>query len=258
MSSLERLLALIEFSPSRDSLWLTGDLVNRGPRSLDVLRWARANEGAVTTILGNHDLHLLARVAGAVGEKKRDTLDEVLHARDRDELVDWLRRRPIAHVEDGMILIHAGLHPQWTVLDSQRHATELGQQLAGADWKQFMTKTSGGGAPVWSEQLAGPDRWRAQLSYFVRARMLDAQTGNIVGDYDGGPKDAPVGTIPWFLVPAKWQSHTAVFGHWAALGLDLGKHHIGLDTGCVWGKALTAITLPERVVTQVKAVEKAS
>ncbi|MFT3692350.1 MAG: symmetrical bis(5'-nucleosyl)-tetraphosphatase [Kofleriaceae bacterium] len=258
MSSLERLLAKIAFSPSRDSLWLTGDLVNRGPRSLDVLRWARANEGVITTILGNHDLHLLARVAGAHGEKKRDTLDDILHAPDRDELIDWLRTRPIAYVEADMILIHAGLHPQWTVLDAQRHAHELEPHLRGDDWKQFMAKTSGSGAPVWSEQLTGADRWRAQLSYFVRARMLDATTGALVSDYDGGPAEAPAGTIPWFLMPAKWQSHTAVFGHWAALGLDVGHHHIGLDSGCVWGKALTAITLPERVVTQVKAVEKAS
>ncbi|HEY0255324.1 MAG TPA: hypothetical protein VGC41_27535, partial [Kofleriaceae bacterium] len=131
-------------------------------------------------------------------------------------------------------------------------------ELRGEAWKQFMAKTSGGPAPVWSEQLTGPDRWRAQLSYFVRARMLDAHTGAIVSEYDGAPSGAPVGTIPWFLTPAKWQSHTAVFGHWAALGLDLGKHHMGLDTGCVWGKALTAIDLDSRVVTQVKAVEKAS
>ena len=117
-ASLDRLLATIAFSAEHDTLWLTGDLVNRGPRSLDVLRWAKGLGDAVTTILGNHDLHLLARVAGTAAEKKRDTLDDVLHAPDRDELVDWLRARPVAHLADGEILIHAGLHPAWSVATS--------------------------------------------------------------------------------------------------------------------------------------------
>jgi len=255
-ASLDRLLATIAFSPQHDSLWLTGDLVNRGPRSLDVLRWAK--ELGVTTVLGNHDLHLLARVAGAAAEKKRDTLDDVLHAPDRDELIDWLRARPIAHVAETEILIHAGLHPAWSVAEVKAYAAELEHELRGIHWRAFMVKTAGGAAPAWDAKLTGSDRWRALLSYFVRARMLDGD-GRIVAGYDGPPKGAPAGTTPWFAMPSlKWSTHAAVFGHWAALGLDLGTHHLGLDTGCVWGKALTAIRLDDRTVYQVKAVEGAT
>jgi len=253
-ASLDRLLEKLDYSASRDTLWLTGDLVNRGPRSLDVLHWARAQGDAVVTVLGNHDLHLLARVSGAVGEKKRDTLDDVLHAPDRDDLVDWLRMRPMAHVENERILIHAGLHPSWSAAEARGYAAELEHELAGPDWKTFIAKTAGAKAPAWDTALTGADRWRAALSYFVRARMLDRE-GHIVADYDGPPKGAPAGTLPWFAMPARWNTHTAVFGHWAALGLDIGPQHLGLDTGCVWGKSLTAIRLDDRTVTSVKAAE---
>lgn len=256
MASLERLLVAIDFQRDRDTLWLTGDLVNRGPRSLDVLHWVRAQGDAVVTILGNHDLHLLARVAGAAAEKKRDTLDAVLHAPDRDVLIDWLRTRPVAYVDDTFILIHAGLHPSWTSEAVLAYARELGHELAGPRWREFMVATSGK-APAWHRDLVGGERWRALLSYFVRARMLD-HDAHIVADYDGPPSGAPAGTVPWFALPAKWTTHTAVFGHWAALGLDLGPRHLGLDTGCVWGNLLTAVRLDDRRVFQVKAVETAS
>ena len=257
-ASLDRLLAAIDYSASRDMLWLTGDLVNRGPRSLEVLRWAIEQGSAVQTVLGNHDLHLLARVAGAAGEKKRDTLDDVLHAPDRDVLIDWLRTQPVVFTADNFIMIHAGLHPSWTLETARAIAAELEHELAGADWKAFLAKTSGGKAPDWDPALTGEARWRAALSYFVRARMLHTATGTIVSDYDGGPKGAPPGTTPWFAMPAKWNTSVAVFGHWAALGLDVGPQHIGLDSGCVWGKALTAIRLDNRSIVQVKAVEPAS
>src|SRR5262245_22925197 len=129
MASLERLLALISFSPSSDRLWLVGDLVNRGPRSVDVLRWAHEHDHAITSVLGNHDLHLLARAAGAAEEKKRDTIDDVLHARDCDRLIEWLRARPMLHVEGTYVLVHGGLHPQWTVDDAKARAIEVEEQL---------------------------------------------------------------------------------------------------------------------------------
>jgi bis(5'-nucleosyl)-tetraphosphatase (symmetrical) len=255
-ASLDRLLALIAFSPSRDQLWLVGDLVNRGPRSLDVLRWARELGGVVTCVLGNHDLHLLARAAGATPEKKRDTLDEVLKARDLLDLVDWLRRRPLLHVEDGRVLVHAGLHPRWTVADAQARAAEIEAELRAPTWRAFLAQAaSKQRAPRWHERLGGGDRWRSILAYLVRARMLDGD-GRVVEEYDGPPLGAPAGTVPWFAVAdAAWTTHTIVFGHWAALGLDLGKHHVGLDTGCVWGKQLTAYRLDDRMAFQVKAVE---
>ena len=257
-ASLDRLLALIAFSPSRDELWLVGDLVNRGPRSLDVLRWARELGSVVTTVLGNHDLHLLARAAGATGAKRRDTLDDVLAAPDCDALMDWLRTRPLVHVDRTHLLVHAGLHPAWTAADARARAAEIEHELAAPTWRAFLAATHGGSTPRWDAKLGGGDRWRAILAYLVRARMLKPD-GRIVADYDGPPAGAPSGTLPWFAMPkAAWTTHTVVFGHWAALGLDLGKHHVALDTGCVWGKSLTAFRIDDRSVFQVKAVETAS
>ena len=254
-ASLDRLLALIAFTPSRDELWLVGDLVNRGPRSLDVLRWARELGGAVTTVLGNHDLHLLARAAGAAGAKKRDTLDEVLAAPDCDSLMEWLRRRPLVQIEGDQLLVHAGLHPAWTADDARARGAEIEHELAAPTWRAFLTTTTGGPPPRWDPKLGGSDRSRAILSYLVRARMLKPD-GRVVADYDGAPTGAPEGALPWFAIPnPAWATHTVVFGHWAALGLDLGKHHAALDTGCVWGKSLTAMRLDDRSVFQVKAVE---
>ena len=253
-ASLQRLLALIDFSPARDDLWLVGDLVNRGPRSLDVLRWAHAHDQHVTVVLGNHDLHFLARAAGATGAKKRDTLDELLAAKDRDRLVDWLRRRPLVHVEGEHLLVHAGLHPAWTAQDARERGAEIEHELAGASWRAFLAQTSGP-SPRWDADLAGGDRWRAILAYLVRVRTLKPD-GRVEPDFDGPPSQAPAGCVPWFQFPERaWATHTAVFGHWAALGLDIGPRHLALDSGCVWGNALTAIRLDDRSVFQVKAVE---
>jgi bis(5'-nucleosyl)-tetraphosphatase (symmetrical) len=256
MASLERLLATIGVGES-DRLWLVGDLVNRGPRSLDVLRWARANETRVTCVLGNHDLHLLARIAGVAPEKKRDTLDEVLGAPDAGELADWLRARPLVHVEGEHLMVHAGLHPAWTADEAARLGDELARELRGPSWRAFVGGL-GGPPSRWSPALAGGDRWRALLAYLVRARTLRPD-GRVEPDFDGPPAQAPPGCVPWFAVPdPAWATHTVVFGHWAALGLATGPRHLGLDTGCVWGKALTAIRLDDRMVFQVKAVEAAT
>lgn len=253
-ASLSRLLELIDWTPGRDSLWLVGDLVNRGPASLETLRWAVEHDAHITCVLGNHDLHFLARAAGAAHEKKRDTLDELLAAKDRDRLVEWLRRRPLAHVEDEHILVHAGIHPAWTAGDTRARAAEIEQELAGPQWRSFLGHLHGK-AHAWDAKLAGGERWRAILAYLVRVRTLRAD-GRIEPDFDGHPSEAPSGCVPWFAFPTRaWATHTAVFGHWAALGLDIGMKHLGIDTGCVWGKSLTAIRLDDRAVFQVKAVE---
>ena len=259
MASLERLLSLIDFSPARDELWLVGDLVNRGPRSLDVLRWAMKLGDRVTCVLGNHDIHLLARAADAEGEKKRDTLDDVLHANDRDRLIDWLRARPLLVHDDRFALVHGGLHPKWTVAEARALAGELEEQLRAPTWRSFLAQQKGHGQPPrWHAGLGGADRRRAILSYLVTARTLKPD-GRLELEFNGPPAQAPAGCVPWFRFPERaWTTHTIVFGHWAALGLDLGPHHIALDTGCVWGKQLTAIRLDDRMVFQVKAVEKAS
>jgi bis(5'-nucleosyl)-tetraphosphatase (symmetrical) len=257
MASLERLLALVDFSIGRDELWLVGDLVNRGPRSLDVLRWAARLGDSATCVLGNHDLQLLARAAGAAGPKKRDTLDEVLAAPDRDRLLDWLRTRPLLVRDDRFALVHAGLHPRWTVDDARARAEEIEHELAAPTWRAFLAQVAGPPAR-WDPRLGGGDRWRAILAYLVRARTLKPDA-RVEPEFDGAPAQAPAGCVPWFQFPdPAWASHTIVFGHWAALGLDLGPRHIALDTGCVWGKALTAIRLDDRMVFQVKAIEQAS
>ncbi|HUS26868.1 MAG TPA: symmetrical bis(5'-nucleosyl)-tetraphosphatase [Kofleriaceae bacterium] len=269
MASLERLLSLFDFSPQSDRLWLVGDLVNRGPRSLDVLRWAYEHDDVITCVLGNHDIHLLARYAGAAPEKKRDTLDDILNARDAGKLIDWLRARPLLHVDAGsrraptspgapsvarVAMVHAGLHPEWTIDDARARAGEIETQLRAPTWRAFLAQLKGS-APRWKPSLGGGDRWRAILAYLTRARMLKAD-GRADDDFNGAPKDAPSDLTPWFKFPnAAWQTHTVVFGHWAALGLDLGPHHIALDTGCVWGKSLTAFRLDDRSAFQAKAVE---
>jgi bis(5'-nucleosyl)-tetraphosphatase (symmetrical) len=256
MSSLERLLALIDYQPARDSLWLVGDLVNRGPRSLDVLRWASRQDSAVV-VLGNHDLHLLRRVAGVAGAKKRDTLDDVLAAPDRDRLVDWLRRQALVHVTADHVMVHGGLHPRWTAAKARALAAEIEDGLQGAGWKRWVGELEGE-PPLWREELAGSARANAVLAYLVRARTLWAD-GSINAGFDGAPDEAPPGAVPWFAMPdPAWADHVAVFGHWAALGLDIGPRHLGLDSGCVWGKSLTAVRLDDRAVFQVKAVESAT
>jgi bis(5'-nucleosyl)-tetraphosphatase (symmetrical) len=255
-ASLDRLLDKLGYSASRDRLWLVGDLVNRGPASLEVLRWAIAQGDAVTAVLGNHDLHLLARVAGVAPEKKRDTLDDVLAAPDRDALVDWLRHRPLVHVDGKYVMVHGGLHPRWTIDIAAELAREIEIELRGPRWKSVLGEIAGQ-PPRWDPATTGGDRTRAVLAYLVRARMLK-HDGRVIDDFNGAPADAPHGATPWFAFPdAAWTTHVIVFGHWAALGLSIGPHHVGLDTGCVWGKQLTAYDLDSGAVTQVKAVERA-
>lgn len=257
MDSLERLLAAIAYDRGRDRLWLVGDLVNRGPRSLDVLRWARAQGDAVEVVLGNHDLHLLARVAGVAPAKRRDSLDDVLAAADRDELVDWLRTRPFVHAAAGHVLVHAGLHPRWTVARARALAAELEAGLGGDDWRAWLGQL-GNGAPAWRDDLTGAARVRALLAWFVRVRCVDGDAAPVT-DFDGPPEDAPAGAAPWYAAPEPaWADHVAIFGHWAAHGLRLGERWIATDADCVWGRALAAVRLPERAVTQVKSVEAAS
>ncbi len=255
MGSLERLLAMIQVGAS-DRLWLVGDLVNRGPRSLDVLRWARAQGDAVTVVLGNHDLHLLARMAGVTEAKKRDTLDDVLAAPDRAALCDWLRTRSLAHVEDGHVMTHAGLHPRWTVARTRELAGEIETALRGPDWRTWIAGLAGP-TPAWRDDLTGAARARAILGVLIRVRTITSDGAPV--HFDGPPEEALPGSMPWFEAPAPaWGDHTVVFGHWAALGLRMGERWIATDSGCVWGNRLSAVRLPDRAVFQVKSVETSS
>lgn len=254
MDTLERLLASIAFDRAKDELWIVGDLVNRGPRSLDVLRWARDLGERATIVLGNHDLHCLARMAGVANAKKRDTLDEVLAAPDRDELMEWLRQRPFLHVEGEHLMVHAGLHRSWTTARARELAGELEAGLRGPAWRTWIAQTSGS-APTWREKRTGAERVRALLGFFVRVRMCEPD-GDAIADFDGAPEEGPRGAVPWYeLEPPALSTHVAVFGHWAAHGARQGKRWISTDAACVWGGALTAVRLEDRHVFSVPAVE---
>ncbi len=234
--TLTRLLDRIAYRPGRDRLWLAGDLVNRGPASLEVLRWAAAQGDALTAVLGNHDLHLLARAAGAAPRKKRDTLEAVLAAHDRDALLAWLRSRPLLHAEAGALLVHAGLHPAWTVPGAERLAAEASAWVrGGGDLAALYLPL-----PRWSDALPGARRPAVAAALLTRIRTV-REGGEACLDFSGPPAKAPAGCVPWYAAPGRKSAGTRVFfAHWAALGLHVAADAVGLDTGCVWGGTLTA------------------
>jgi bis(5'-nucleosyl)-tetraphosphatase (symmetrical) len=239
------LLDRLRFEPARDRLWLTGDLVNRGPGSLACLRYVRSLGDAAVTVLGNHDLHLLAVAAGA-GRATRagDTLDDVLAAPDREELLDWLRRRPLLHDDPalGWTLVHAGLPPQWSVADAAGCAREVEDALAHAP-ADFYARMYGNEPDRWAPGLAGYDRLRFAVNCLTRLRYCTAD-GRLLMKPKGPPQEAPPGALPWFRVPGRRSRNARIlFGHWSALGWYADEGVVSLDTGCVWGGCLTALRL---------------
>ena len=248
-TELMALLETIQFDATRDQLWLTGDLVNRGPESLRVLRFVRElNErtpGAVITVLGNHDLYLLAVAAGGDRQHRSDTLDEILAAPDRGMLLGWLRHQPLLHhdADLGVTLIHAGLPPQWSLQESQQYAAEVERVLRGENYPAFFAHMYGNQPDQWQEDLTGWDRLRFITNCFTRLRYCDAN-GKLDLQAKGAPGSQPVGYVPWFEVADRQTSNEhVVFGHWSTLGLYKGNNVVGLDTGCLWGGQLTAIRL---------------
>jgi bis(5'-nucleosyl)-tetraphosphatase (symmetrical) len=248
--SLQRLLRRIAFDPRQDRLWLVGDLVNRGPRSLDVLRWAVEQEDRIVAVLGNHDLHLLARAAGVAEAKKRDTLEAVLAAPDRDDLLAWLLARPLIHREGETLMVHAGLYPDWGPRQAERLAREVEERLQGKGAPKLLATVSQKTAERWKEGLSGPERARAALAGFARLRTLNGE-GRMCAGFSGPPEQAPKGCRAWFAIEGrKSAGATVIFGHWAALGLRVENGIAALDTGCVWGKELTALRLDDWRVFQ--------
>jgi len=248
LGSFQRLLQRLQFDPRRDELWLTGDLVNRGPDSLGTLRYVRDLGECVTTVLGNHDLHLLAvAAAGGHGLKEGDTLSEILNAPDCSALLHWLSRRPLFHHDPALrtALVHAGLPPEWTVADAKKRAQEVSSALAD-DGAGFYAQMYGNQPDRWSPQLGRIERLRFTVNCLTRLRMLDAD-GRTVFKFKLHPRLAPAGTLPWFAMPGRRSRRTRiVFGHWSTLGLYEGSGVVGLDTGCVWGRELTAYRLDRR------------
>jgi bis(5'-nucleosyl)-tetraphosphatase (symmetrical) len=253
--TLQSLLRRIRYDRRQDRLWLVGDLVNRGPRSLDVLRWAVEEEDRSVAVLGNHDLHLLGLAWGVSSLKRRDALDELLAAPDRDDLLEWLRRRPLFHRENGWALVHAGLFPGWTLEKAERLAREVEERLRGDEGVDLVAAVDKKVGERWKGGLEGLERWRAALAGFTRLRTLDEE-GRMCAEFSGPPREAPKGCSPWYAIPGRKSAEgLVVFGHWAALGLWRKDGVAGLDTGCAWGRELTALRLEDGELWQEPAVE---
>jgi bis(5'-nucleosyl)-tetraphosphatase (symmetrical) len=248
---LVQLLDKIQFDASHDQLWLVGDLVNRGPDSLVVLRLVKSLGDSAITVLGNHDLHLLAVAVGVAKLHSSDTLDEVLHAPDRDELLLWLRHQKLLHTEKDFVLVHAGLLPSWTVKQATILASEAEQALQGSQYIELLAHMYGNQPNHWRDDLVGYDRLRVIINAFTRLRIC-TDDGEMEFKFKGETQDIPRGYRPWFDIPKRASADaTIIFGHWSALGLLHQEKIIALDTGCLWGGALTAIRLEDRKIFQV-------
>jgi bis(5'-nucleosyl)-tetraphosphatase (symmetrical) len=246
------LLDAIGFDRARDRLWFVGDLVNRGPRSLECLRFVKGLGDSAVTVLGNHDLHLLCVAHGAEKRRKRDTLDDVLDAPDRDELLEWLRHRPLMHVEAGHALVHAGLLAEWTVAEALALAREVEEELRGPRFRKLLERMYGDTPARWDERLRGADRLRVVINAMTRLRVCDDE-GAMVLSFKGEPGEASGDWTPWFDMPGrKSGDHAIVCGHWSALGVVLRPDLLSLDSGCVWGRSLTAVRLSDRRVYEVR------
>jgi len=254
--SLLQLLDVIRFDPDADRLWFVGDLVNRGPQSLEVLRFVKSLGDAATTVLGNHDLHLLALAEGYGKLRKGDTLEAVLSAPDRDELLHWLRRQRLAWREGNFLLVHAGVLPGWTVEETMQRAAEAEAVLRGPDYREFLERMYGNEPRAWDESLADIERLRVIVNAFTRLRYCSV-AGEMEFHHKGAPGTQPRGWLPWFEVPGRQSSEaTIIVGHWSTLGLIIRPDLIALDTGCLWGAKLTALRLEDRRVFQVSCPQQ--
>lgn len=245
-ATLERLLERLSLDETRDSLWLVGDLVNRGPRSLEVLRWARSLsarfDGRFATVLGNHDLHLLAVSRGWTRTRKNDAFRDILAAADGPELIEWLAGRPLVHRQGETLLVHAGLLPEWSAADAEGWARLLEGELRHSDRARRLLARADRGADVTDPA------WRA-LAALTRLRALKGN-GEMC-DFAGPPEELPEECLPWFERPdRRTRGHTVISGHWAAMGLRLEEGLLALDSGAAWGGPLTAVRLEDRAVFQ--------
>lgn len=246
--ALLRLLDHLRFDPAQDFLWLAGDLVNRGPDSARTLRTAMSLGDRAVSVLGNHDLHLLAVAAG--GKRgRRDTLDDILDAPDRDDLLHWLRQQPLTHrsLDGRWLMLHAGLPPQWTVDDAERAAREVENTLRGPDSDELLSRMYGDQPERWQLNLSRWPRLRFSINCLTRLRYC-TEDGVVAPEPKGAPGSQPAGLVPWFTVPGRRSSgQRIVFGHWSTLNqVHWPEHQVwGLDTGCIWGGRLSALRLDD-------------
>lgn len=247
-NELEKLLTEVRFDARQDKLWFTGDLVNRGPDSLKALRFIKALGENQITVLGNHDLHLLAVAYGVRHQHKGDTLDEVLNASDKIELIEWLRHRPLLHLDSaaGYVMTHAGLAPSWNLDMACELAHEVEVVLRGSGPAAFLAQMYGNLPDKWRDELSGAERYRCIINYFTRMRFCYPD-GRLELAYKGEIAGKPPELIPWFDVPGRVSVDVKIlFGHWAALNGHTSMPSLfALDTGCVWGNCLTALRLED-------------
>lgn len=252
-ASLDDLLARpgLEDDPSSE-FWFAGDLINRGPASLASLRRIMGMGERAVSILGNHDLHLLAAVAGVRRPSKSDTLDDILTAPDRDDLIDWLRNRPLAHFDAGHLMVHAGVLAKWDVAKTLSLAAEVQDALRGQHWHRALQKMYGNEPSQWKDDFKGGKRLRVIINALTRMRLCD-KSGHMDFAAKVAPGAHPAGLMPWFDVPHRaTRDVPIIFGHWSTLGLLLRPDVVCLDTGCVWGGQLTAMRLDDRKLEQVQ------
>ncbi|BBB28732.1 symmetrical bis(5'-nucleosyl)-tetraphosphatase [Neptunomonas japonica] len=255
---LQNLLAAISFNKS-DTLWICGDLVNRGPKSLETLRFIKQLDRQAISVLGNHDLHLLAIHNGAVKKKKSDTLDEILNASDRSELMDWLQQQPLLHSDKSLnfTMVHAGIPPRWSITKAHQLANEVESTLKSPQAKAFFEHMYGNTPKIWSNQLSGWDRLRLITNYFTRMRFCTSQN-ELEFASKGGLETQPNGFLPWYKHDnRKSAEQRIVFGHWAALQGKTDTANIyALDTGCIWGDKLTALRLDDLAYFETPSLQK--
>lgn len=250
--ALIQLLDKAGFNATRDRLWLVGDLVNRGPQSLEVLRYVKSLGDTAQVVLGNHDLHLIMQAEGYGRSNREDTLAAVLAASDRDELLQWLRNQPLFHQEDEYAMVHAGLLPQWSIARSNELGAEVQAALAAANYREFLGHMWGSEPDAWRDELRGWERLRVIVNAMTRMRFCTPE-GAMEFRAKGSPDRAPPGYFPWFASPHRAsRTHTIICGHWSALGFYREENLLALDSGCLWGGPLTAVRLEDRRVFQLK------
>ncbi|MEP7154831.1 MAG: symmetrical bis(5'-nucleosyl)-tetraphosphatase [Betaproteobacteria bacterium] len=256
-ATLQVLLDKIDFNRAKDRLWFVGDLVNRGPASLECLRFVVGLGDRAITVLGNHDLHLLAVSEGLARQGKHDTLGPILEAPDRVQLLTALRHSRMLHVDGDNVMVHAGLLPQWSLGLSQQLAGEVEDALRGPGYRDLLAGMYGNEPAMWSDRLNGMDRHRITINAMTRMRVLN-ERNELDLKFKGEIEDLPPGFSPWFeRRHASFAEKFIVAGHWSALGLRVTSHFAGLDSGCVWGRELTACRLEDRTVFQVPCAETA-
>ena len=244
---LLRLLDEISFDQSTDQLWFAGDLVNRGPKSLETLRFVKSLGSAAVTVLGNHDMHLLAASCIERTSNKKDALNQVLESSDCCELIDWLRHQPLFHYNNNFCLVHAGLPPQWDFKKTKKMALIAEQALRRPDYQNFLKQMYGNKPNLWSSSLKGTAQLRFIVNCFTRMRYCDEE-GRLDFANSGPVGSQPSNLLPWFDVPNRKNADMRIiFGHWSTLGYYEGTNCYAIDTGCLWGGQLTALKLDNPV-----------